>query len=403
MSAENYGLLEAVGKDVGDFTGALFDSAIEQPINAVMQIAEKVSGASLPKLDLVEPAKSTAGTVGSIAGQVLDVYLLSKVVGGGLGAAGVPATGTAAQALRLGATGFVYGSVFKSSAESADNFLVSRLKNGAVEGGTWATMSLAASGLAKANTWEQVQFSGIFGHVFRGAAGGAIGGAANAELDSLLNKGRFATSEEVGSKAGQFAVAGGIFGAIGWAQTKLDMAMHQAKTGIPNKFEAHPKEIVRVSRNANGDVDGIKIVDESILSPTARTQAYDVIARRENGAWVDRYSEPAQMRTLNQLPNGTVVGVGQPVKTMDNYGTLVSIYGPGKNYRAIVETEVPDILSSTRPQFSRPSAESADTVIEKIYDRYDSFDRLKAEVPHTLKEVLDAATEALRTSKTQLQ
>lgn len=197
-----------------DFVRGFATSGIEKPVNAVLDIADHVTGSNLPKLDIVDdPTGGIASTLGSIAGTTADIALLSYGTGKAMNALGVPGAGLGYGTMRLGVTGAVYGSVFQPSA-SSEHFWADRAKNGMIEGTTWATIGAVSGGLVGHGVFRPEGMRSLTGSILLGATSGAAGGVVHANAAAILREGRLATAGETFSEAGQFAVAGAVFGAI---------------------------------------------------------------------------------------------------------------------------------------------------------------------------------------------
>ncbi|MBX9771279.1 MAG: hypothetical protein K2X29_07900, partial [Candidatus Obscuribacterales bacterium] len=95
-------------KESKDFLQALVHTSLESPLNGLGQVVGKISGAQLPKLEIVGPVEkpSLGAMLGTVSGIVVDYYLLSKLAQGTLGNFG--GTGAAGESLRAGIVGGVF-------------------------------------------------------------------------------------------------------------------------------------------------------------------------------------------------------------------------------------------------------------------------------------------------------
>ena len=238
--SERFGL-GTVTENVADFKNEFVHSAFVSPWNALVQVADKIPGVKLLEIDSkgAEHKDSIGSRAGAMAGFVLDFTVLSLATRGAgkpfFKAAGVAETSTLASAGTMGLAGGLYGGVFTPSANDGD-LLNSRLKQAAVQAGTFASMSFATSALGGG-------FEGTLAHRMRvNAFGGAAGGGANAILEERLMNNRWASKGEVAMQAATFAAFGAGFAAVDYG---IGKAVHSIKDARANAIgaEQYPKEI----------------------------------------------------------------------------------------------------------------------------------------------------------------
>jgi len=219
--------------EIADFGQALFHSGVENPLNGFVQLVNKTTHTSLPELQIAgAPEENSWGTAaGNLAGTVADYALLSKIAGSTMGDIG--GSGLAGNALRAGIVGGVYSGIFTPSDPNSDSFFSDRLANAGVGAATFASMAAAANGLGKTGLFAVPEVRSLAGYVALGGLSGAAGGVAHAESSAILKDGRFLPSlGNLGSDIETYAAFGAAFGALGYADSKLD-----AKT-TTEKFDA---------------------------------------------------------------------------------------------------------------------------------------------------------------------
>lgn len=206
---------ESFSAEVSDFNRSLFHSAIESPVNAVVQLVDQTTNAHLPELHLVDaPTNNSVGTIaGSIVGTAADMIALSAAGAAVLG--GVGGAGIAGLAIRGAIIGATYGGIFQSAEPTTDNtnFAEQRLQNAAIGATTFAAMGgvsgfLTKTGLFAAGT--------IAAGTESGAITGASGGVVDAEGTALLKQDRlFPTAKDLLADTAQYTVFGAAYGALG--------------------------------------------------------------------------------------------------------------------------------------------------------------------------------------------
>lgn len=276
--SERFGI-GTITENVSDFGKELVHSALVNPYNAVVQIADK-AGANLPKIEMhgADNKDSIGAQAGALAGFVVDFAALSIATKGAtkplLSSMGVSETSALAHATTMGVTGGIYGGVFTPT-ENGQDLLTSRLKQAGVQAGTFASMSLATSALGG------TAFEGsLLRRVGVNAAGGAVGGATNAILNERLINDRWATGKEIAQQAGTFALFGAAFAGVDYAIGR-GVTAHREARGI----ETYPKGVTEMLTPFK------RLSDEPILGP-------------RDGNKFD--SAGAFNPTATRLPNGDV-------------------------------------------------------------------------------------------------
>jgi predicted GH43/DUF377 family glycosyl hydrolase len=252
--SERFGLA-TITENAADFGKEFVHSALVNPWNAVVQIADKVPGVKLSEIDMkgADNKDSVGAKAGAIAGFVVDFTALNLATKGLtkplLKSVGVAETGALASATTMGLTGGLYGGVFTPT-ENGQDLLSSRLKQAGVQAGTFASMSLATSAMGGAFEGSLARRIGI------NAASGAIGGGTNAILNQRLNNDRWASGTEVAQQAGNFAMFGAAFAGLDYAIGKGVGAVREAKGG-----EVYPKEMTETLTPFK------RLSDQPILGP----------------------------------------------------------------------------------------------------------------------------------------
>src|ERR1700709_865703 len=92
--------------EVAGFAGGAFHSALENPYNGLVQIANKTTGANMPEMHLVDDKQNGVGFMaGNVLGMAADFFVLNKVGGRVMGNLG--GTGLGGSMLRAGLVGGV--------------------------------------------------------------------------------------------------------------------------------------------------------------------------------------------------------------------------------------------------------------------------------------------------------
>ncbi len=277
--SERFGI-GTITENASDFGKELIHSAFVNPYNAVVQIADKATGANISQIEMkgADNKESIGAKAGALAGFVVDFAALSIATKGAtkplLASMGVGESSVLASASTMGLTGGLYGGIFTPT-ENGQDLLTSRLKQAGVQAGTFAAMGLATGALGGA------EFEGSLGRrIGVNAAGGAVGGATNAVLNERLINDRWASGKEIAQQAGTFALFGAAFAGVDYAIGKGVTASREAR-GV----ETYPKGVTEMLTPFK------RLSDEPILGPRAGNK-FD--------------SAGAFNPTATRLPNGDV-------------------------------------------------------------------------------------------------
>jgi len=275
--SERFGL-ETVKDNLADCGNEFVHSAVANPWNGFVQLADKIPGVKLAEMHSqgAEHKDSIGAKAGALAGIVVDFAALSlvskKLSAPLLKAVGVSETSTLASAATMGLTGGIYGGLLTKS-ESNDHLFSSRLKQATVQAGTFASMSLATGFLGGGAE------GGLVRRMAVNAAGGAVGGVSNSLLNEGLINDRLASGSEIARQAGTFA----LFGA---AVAGLDFAVGKG---------------VSARRAARGEEEYPREISE-MLTPFKRLSAEPILGPREGKF----DSAGAFNPTATRLPDGDV-------------------------------------------------------------------------------------------------
>ncbi len=274
---ERFGMA-AVTEGVADFGKELVQSAVANPWNALVQIADKIPGAKLAEMHMPAAVhKDSAGAMaGALCGFVIDFAIVALATKGlckpVFAATGIGEASTLARAATTSLAGGLYGGVFTPS-QSGHNLFTSRLQQAGVQAGTFAAMSLATSALGggyKGSLALRMEDNAI---------GGAIGGGTNAILNHGLIDHRWASGGEIVRQAGSFAAFGAAFAAADYALGRGINAASEARGK-----EQYPPEI------------------KEMLTPFKRLSEQPILGPREGKF----DSAGAFNPTATRLPNGDV-------------------------------------------------------------------------------------------------
>ncbi len=276
--SERFGL-DKITENLADFGNELARSAVASPWNGLVQLADKIPGLKLPEMHMHGDGSndSMGAKAGTIGGFVLDFALLSLATRGAckplFKSVGLAETGALASATTMALSGGLYGGVFTPT-EGQQDLLTARLKQAAVQAGTFASMSFASGVLGGG-------FEGTLSRrVWVNAFGGAAGGGTNAILNERLINNRWATGSDITRQAGTFALFGAALAGVDWALGKGFDAT--SKTAGP--AEKYPPGITQMLTPFK------RLSDQPILGP--REGKFD--------------SAGAFNPTATRLPNGDI-------------------------------------------------------------------------------------------------
>jgi hypothetical protein len=212
-SMEREDILSHIQTAVEDFGKAFVSSSLERPVNGLVQIGNRTVGTDwLPELRIVGAPthKGLATDIGTLAGTAVDYVLLSKAMGPVYNKIGIPKIGLLGDVSRAALSGALLEGVFTPSAGNG-NFFVDRFSNGIAGGAAFGSMSLIGAGLHKTGLFKPT----FAGEVALGASAGFLGGAAYAQVDSLVEKGRPASVADTISLGLSYAGTGAVLGGLG--------------------------------------------------------------------------------------------------------------------------------------------------------------------------------------------
>lgn len=227
---------------LADFGVAAFDSAIQKPINGLTQLGGRLIGHELPKMELVDANLAPGGTesfahrAGATVGMLVPFFATRAVV---RGVAGSKLSGSMlGVAAEGGSTGFLMGTVLRP-VENDENFWNSRLANGITDASTFATLNMAARGLASSKALSLTADAPLLARIGKGSAigfgSGLPAGFVGAEANSLTHGHGFASASEVGTSMKDFALFGGVLGGVGGAASKSRFFTMEMKEAVDAK------------------------------------------------------------------------------------------------------------------------------------------------------------------------
>ncbi len=260
--AQTVGLQEAVGK-------------MEEPkeadsfIGRNLQMLGRGVGGLLPTVGLAIGARFAVGRAMERTGMSAEGVLSKRSVIG-------------LNAVESGATGFASGALLKptddAKANSWTSFVQDRAFGGVSGGLSFAALSMTSLGLnklASAEAARAFKLDKVLGNAFvSGTASGALGGAINVELNSVLSEGKVNTNwDSIGKSMYEQGVIGGLmgFGASKLASQKApaDQNIRPVEVGIAGS--ANPARLtdfaaptdLKVSGEVVPQLAGARIGDSS--------------------------------------------------------------------------------------------------------------------------------------------
>ena len=312
---------KGVTGQVKDFGQALFHSAIENPINGITQIINHSTGVNIPELEIAGAVKepSAGAMAGTIAGGVLDYYVLSRVAGPVLGNVG--GSGMTGVALRAGIVGGVFTGILAPSDKDSEHFFKDRLTNGMVGAATFAGMAAGGEYLNRGGYFAAPEVRSLSGSMTFGALSGAAGGIAQAEAEALFKKGQALPDiGDLASSTFNMAAFGAAFGALNYGYNKtfspLRVTELQSEIKNPNGGPAD-KVNLKLYENANGEVLRLRAELPSLndsrhigWESTKLTNGNwsDLAKYVENGKWTSSYDSilVPKLTNITRAADGTV-------------------------------------------------------------------------------------------------
>ena len=247
-------------------------SLVQSPLTGVTQLADKVAGTHweqstklFEKPEHVEfgSAGWVGQTVGGTIGSAVPFLLMSRVAGPGAAARmetsatyGLMSRGAVAPILKSVGAGIAYNGIF-TPVEEGEDFVGARMRNMAVGGLTWGSLTATSIGLkglgmrafneqaiaeAKGLTAASKYTEGILANnafrsvlkndIFVGSAGGIVGGITHAQGNSLLSGNGFASAGDTVQSATTFAFGGALMGGanIAYEKYRPTSGVHGART-----------------------------------------------------------------------------------------------------------------------------------------------------------------------------
>ncbi|MBX9693015.1 MAG: hypothetical protein K2Z81_11570 [Cyanobacteria bacterium] len=190
-----------------DFCNGVVHSGLERPLYGAAQVADKMFGLELPKLDVFEPERHSMGaTVGNIVGSAIPYTALVLIMRNNPRLALNRSTPT----IVMAATGAAFEGILQPTDPNSKTFVIDRLKNATTGALTFGTMGYVAAelGTFRALSGNPAHALSFLGSTARSTMAGSIAGVVHAESNALLHEGRLATYLEIEMDALKYAVIG---------------------------------------------------------------------------------------------------------------------------------------------------------------------------------------------------
>jgi len=383
-------------------------AAIQSPIDGATQLINAIAQKDVvadPEL-FKAPTQAAFGTgawyaetIGAGAGASLPFLLVECLTRG----AGAEAMTGSAPAAKMALDGALYGLVLTPSTDANTSFVGQRLTAAGSSAITFGLMGLTSRGLMAAaetqlalplaNPAFALSAKGIGLRLSASAAGGAVGGAASAESNSILSGQGLATKEQIGQSIASFTVTGAALSGmhIGGEYTgaALEVARNRALLAPP-KLDAADEAILEKVQKAhfqyfreNSDpLTGLtkdRSTEQSAASIAAVGFSLTAHGVAADHGWISR-DEAANYtsRVLNTLWN-TKQGP-EPQGTSGDHGLFYHFIDPktgtraGQNEVSTIDTALlmAGVLYS-KNYFKGDSAKEAEIrdVADKLYNRVD--------------------------------
>lgn len=365
---------KGIGGEIVDFGHALIHSALENPINGISQVINHAIGTEIPELQIVGDVKnpSVGAKLGSIAGGVIDYYVLSRVAGSTMGNLG--GSGTLGSTLRGGIVGGVYSGLLTPTDAASDSFFKDRLTSGLVGAAGFAGMSAAGSYLAKTGMFAVPEVRSLTGSMTFGALSGAAGGVAQSEAEAIFKKGEILPSfGDLASNTLTMASFGAAFGALDFGYnkyvsppkvTELKSTFTPEKGSIAEIYNSKDGEslTLKMFQNKSGEVVQLRaelpsLNDSNHIGWQATKMADGSWSNTamfvENGRWVSPYNDIAvpELKAIRTMNDGTV--------KLDTTDGKTRVFSPDGKYERVDTNPVP-----------KP-------VYDPTYSEYDHVDKSK--------------------------
>lgn len=298
LSSEDVGFFS----QIADFGRGVIKGGVEDPVNGLIQLSNKIVGTELSELHLVDAEKanrSVGGLLGNMAGKAIDFALIAMATKN----LAVPST-TSGAIVRSGSIGAIYGGILTPSNPNSESFLWDRARNGAITFGTFAAMGAAGVGIDKTGVFNVAEGRSLLGSMSYSGLTGAAGGIANAEMNAILYQGRpLPTVDNFVTDVLSWAAFGVVSGSVGYGFNQYN-ARHINIETTPG--QAGVKGSVSVQLDSSG-----RPVKVSQFLEGGDFGAYRWDSKlKTNGTWHDTGSGAYNTPVLTGIkiePNGTVV------------------------------------------------------------------------------------------------
>jgi hypothetical protein len=352
--------------DLGEnFLRSAAYSGIQSPLSGLAQVVDHTAGTNLAShlqlIDAPEQAKFGSAKwhseqLGSAIGLAVPFFFLNKGTDCLLGAHGVEEAGTLSS-MKLSnsiasatISGAVYGGMLTPTRPGSDHFWLDRLKNAAVDGVTFGTMTAInpfVGGLGHFPLFNGTRLQPFLeGQMVSGALSGVAGGLVSSELGSVFSGKGLASPHDMLTSMYGFGFVGGTLGAM----HNLD-AMRQSKPEPEVAFEKPGVDIVfgAGAMRGFGELGFLKYLEDNkvkIGSETGASFGSLVAALHTNGYNAEQSKDIIinQFRDIGQSihPEGKML---HPWRMLSRHfvdlrpkmQTLVDTYGlkPNENLRIL--------------------------------------------------------------------
>lgn len=275
QKADSHPILSKIGSELVDFGEGLYHGAIESPINGVVQIADHVTGAQIPELHLVDEQRlshSAGGIIGNIAGTAIDIYLASMATAGIAGAAG--GSGMIGAALRFGAVGAAYTTVFQPTDAKSKHFFADRVENGGVALATFAAMGGAGAALDSTGMFAVSAARSLGGTLTYGGIVGTAGGLVHAEANAIKNGKAVPTWKDLAGDTLTYGAFGLAYAGAGYVASHINapdpktftsdnakVTVYSDKAGNPVRLKADVPSVDKYYEDIRVQYDSTKGTD----------------------------------------------------------------------------------------------------------------------------------------------
>lgn len=276
---------------LSEFVRGTMHGAVEAPYNGVAQLANEVTGAHLPKLNLThikhDPDMSAAQNValeaGTSIGAVAPLFLINKIVGRAMGntmangkTADILGTNSLERTLSQSAkqglvTGAIYGGVLTPSSDDTTSFIGDRVMTAGISAVNFSVFNtfndagryaLAKKGYFGSLSAREFMLRELPATVAMGTGTGAAAGILNAEIGAVLANGRQARSSELMHGVLSGAIMGGAFAGL--------HQIHSRNTQAAMMTEQQAQRVRWAERNDGQTKDWVPLYE--VLFPISERQ-----------------------------------------------------------------------------------------------------------------------------------